>query len=121
MKAQHIKDILICSLQLIIFCKEIFPPQARAIKTAQVPLSGPLIGDSNGPVRVFHFTPYQNLKLTREREILCGNKSEMPKVSRVSITSESNAAGLQNFSDGFVRICIEMRAKCLLIMNLWVH
>lgn len=68
-KAQHIKDILICSLQLIIFCKEIFPPQARAIKTAQVPLSGPLIGDSNGPARVFHFTPYQNLKLTREREI----------------------------------------------------
>lgn len=53
----RIKDVLICSLELIIFCRGIFPPQARAIKMAQVPLSGRLIGGSNGPARVCHFAP----------------------------------------------------------------
>ena len=102
LKAEHIKDGLICSLQLIIFRRRIFPPQARAIKTAQVPLSGPLIGDSNGPVRSAILHPQQKLKLTREREILLENKREMPKVSLESITFENNVADLRHVSDGFM-------------------
>lgn len=52
---------------------KIFPSLARAIKMAQVPLSGPLIGGPNGPARVCHFAPSPEVRSEHaHRDILRG-------------------------------------------------